>query len=64
MHFRLAAQPAPVHAQADYSYLSVEPQTTMLRKPDGSQQVEAKIVIDMRNGDVWGFATLSGLGLP
>ena len=36
----------------------------MLRKPDGSQQVEGKIVIDMRNGDVWGFATLSGLGLP
>lgn len=54
----------PVHAQADYSYLYVEPQTAMLRKPDGSQQVEGKIVIDMRNGDVLGFATLSGLGLP
>jgi hypothetical protein len=33
-------------------------------KPDGSQQVEGEIVIDMRNGDVWGFPTLSGLGLP
>jgi len=43
----------PVHAQADYSYLSVEPQTTMLRKPDGSQRLEGKIVIDMRKGDVW-----------
>lgn len=46
------------------SNLYVEPQTAMLRKPDGSQQVEGKIVIDMRNGDVWGFAALSGLGLP
>jgi hypothetical protein len=36
----------------------------MLRKPGGSQQVEGKIVIDMRNGEVWGFPTLSGLGLP
>ena len=56
--------PACRFTQADYSYLYVEPQTTMLRKPDGSQQVEGKIVTDMRNGDVWGFATLSGLGLP
>jgi hypothetical protein len=31
---------------------------------DGSQQVEGKIVIDMRNGDVWGFPTQSGPGLP
>jgi hypothetical protein len=36
----------------------------MLREPDGSQQVEGKIVIDMTNGDVRGFPTLSGLGLP
>ena len=64
MHFRPAARSAPVHAQADDSYLYVEPQTTMLRKPDGSQQVEGKLVIDMRNRDVWGLPTLSGLGLP
>jgi hypothetical protein len=36
----------------------------MFGEPDGSQQVEGEIVIDMTNGDVWGFPTLSGLGLP
>jgi hypothetical protein len=36
----------------------------MLRKPEGSQQVQGKIVADMRNRDVWAFPTLSGLGLP
>jgi hypothetical protein len=41
-----------------------EPHNSMLRKPDGSQQVQGKIVVDMRNGDVWAFPTLSGLGLP
>jgi hypothetical protein len=37
----------------------VEPGVTMLRAPDGSQQVLGKVVIDMRNGNVWGFPTLS-----
>ncbi len=61
---RPAVKPAPVQAQSDYSYLYVEPGTTSLRKPDGTRQVEGKIVVDMRNGDVWGFPTLSGMGLP
>jgi hypothetical protein len=57
-------RPAPVHADSDFSYLYVEPRTTMLRKPDGSQQVEGKVVIDMRNGDIWGFPTLSSTPYP
>jgi|ERR1041385_3747468 len=57
-------QPRPVFAQSDYSYLFVEPKTTLIRNPDGSQQVEGKVVIDMRNGDIWGFPTLSGTPYP
>jgi len=60
-------RPAAASAQsngASASYLYVEPRTTMLRKPDGTQQVEGKVVIDLRNGNVWGFPTLSGAPYP
>jgi hypothetical protein len=56
--------PGPVLAQSDFSYLYVEPKTTLIRAPDGSQQVEGKVVIDLRNGDIWGFPTLSGTPYP
>src|SRR3954466_14968278 len=61
---RPVTHPAPVLAQSDFSFLYVEPRTTLLRKPDGSQQVEGKVVIDMRNGDIWGFPTLSSTPYP
>jgi hypothetical protein len=52
--------PAAVSAQsAEPSQFFVEPGSTMLRAPDGSRQVLGKVVIDMRNGNVWGFPTLS-----
>ena len=53
-----------VAADSDYSYLYIEPRVTSLRKPDGSQLVQGKVVIDMRNGDIWGFPTLSGTPYP
>ena len=59
-----AVRPAAVFAQSDYSYLFVEPRTTTIRKPDGTQQVEGKVMIDMRNGDIWGFPTLSATPYP
>ena len=37
----------------------IEPGTAMLRAPDGSRQVLGKVVVDLRNGKVWGFPTLS-----
>jgi len=61
---RPVTHPTPVLAQSDFSFLYVEPRTTLLRKPDGSQQVEGKVVIDMRNGDIWGFPTLSSTPYP
>jgi hypothetical protein len=61
---RPVAHPGVASAASEYSYLYVEPRTTTLRKPDGTQQVQGKVVIDMRNGDVWGFPTLSSAPYP
>src|ERR1051326_2229121 len=57
-------QPQAVRAESNYSYLYIEPGHTLLRKPDGMTQVEGKVVIDQRNGDIWGFPTLSGSPYP
>ena len=57
--FRPVVQPAPVPAQASEAYpFSIEPGYTMLRKPDGTSQVYGKVVVDARNGDIWGFPTI------
>ena len=51
--------PPAVLAQSEGCSFFVEPGTSMLRAPDGSRQVIGKVVIDMRNGNVWGFPTLA-----
>ncbi len=57
--------PAITSAQSGgYPYLYVEPGTTSLRSPDGNRRVEGKVVIDMRNGNVWGFPTASSVPYP
>jgi hypothetical protein len=61
---RPIVRPRTVSAESVYSYLYVEPRTTTIRKPDGTQQVEGKVVIDMRSGDIWGFPTLSATPYP
>jgi hypothetical protein len=51
-------KPQPAQAQAGEPYpLYIEPGTQMLRAPDGSKQVYGRVMIDMRNGTVWGFPT-------
>ena len=42
----------------------IEPGTTMLRTPDSSQQVLGKVIVDLRNGKVWGFPTLGSQPYP
>lgn len=61
---RPIVRPAPVEAQADSPRVYVEPGTTTLRNPDGTQQVEGKVMIDLRTGEIWGFPTLSPYGYP
>ena len=45
------AQSQPAHP------FYIEPGVQMLRKPDGSGQSYGKVVIDLRNGNIWGFPT-------
>jgi len=63
--FRPVALPAVVEAQSAGPYpFYIEPGYQMLRSPDASQQVLGKMVIDMRNGKVWGFPTLGDSPYP
>lgn len=58
--------PAIVKAQdgtSPYPFY-IEPGTYMLRAPDASKQVLGRVVIDMRNGNVWGFPTTSSDPYP
>lgn len=49
-----------VHAGSGDGYaVYVEPGVSVLRAPDGSQQVLGKVVVDLRNGNIWGFPTLT-----
>jgi hypothetical protein len=48
----------PVHGDSGQAYpIFVEPGVTMLRAPDGSGQVLGKVVVDLRNGNIWGYPT-------
>jgi len=49
--------PTPAHADSSGSVF-IEPGVAMLRAPDGTKQVLGKVVVDLRNGNVWGFPTL------
>jgi hypothetical protein len=50
--------PAPAHAQStSANSFYIEPGVQMLRAPNGSSQVYGKVVVDLRNGKIWGFPT-------
>ncbi|MGO8793796.1 MAG: hypothetical protein ACLQLC_03150 [Candidatus Sulfotelmatobacter sp.] len=53
------APPAAEAQSAEVHPFYVEPGTYMLREPNGSSQVLGKVMIDLRNGNVWGFPTLT-----
>lgn len=53
------ASPPVMAGSSDIYPLYVEPGVSMLRAPDGSRQMLGKVIIDMRNGNIWGFPTLS-----
>lgn len=57
-------EPAPVFAQSPDTDYFLEPGTFLVRAPDNSQQVYAKVVVDLRNGRVWAFPTLTPLPYP
>lgn len=51
--------PSPARADSNPYPFFIEPGTQMLRAPDGSKQLYGRVIIDMRNGNVWGFPTNS-----
>jgi hypothetical protein len=56
--------PTPVLAQTSDIDDFFEPGTFLVRAPDNSQQVYAKVVVDLRNGRVWAFPTLTPTPYP
>ena len=62
---RPLVSPAPARAAVDDSTaIYIEPGTTNLRSPDGSRNVIGKVVVDLNNGNVWGFPTLTTAPYP
>ena len=59
----LAARQAQADSPQRFD-LYIEPGTTTLRAPDSSRQVMGKVVVDLRNGKVWGFPTLGSQPYP
>ena len=50
--------PAPAQAQSTAARVFyIEPGVQMLVNPNGSGQVYGKVVVDLRNGKIWGFPT-------
>jgi hypothetical protein len=50
--------PRPAEAQSSTAHpFYIEPGVQMLRYPNGSGQVYGKVVVDLRNGKIWGFPT-------
>ena len=61
----LALRPAAtVQAQTTTGNWYVEPRTVLMPTPDGIGQVQGKVMIDLQNGDIWGFPTKSMLPYP
>jgi hypothetical protein len=56
--------PKPAFAGVTSSDLFIEPGVHSLRSPDGTKQLLGKVVIDLRNGKVWGFPTQAAVPYP
>jgi hypothetical protein len=54
----------PVYAQSNEPLLYIEPGTTIIRNPDDGGQMQGKVVIDLRSGDIWGFPTDTSAPYP
>ncbi len=58
-------QPHPTQAQNSAPYpLYIEPGTQMLRSPDGTSQVYGRVMVDLQDGKIWGFPTLTMAAYP
>jgi hypothetical protein len=63
--FRHAAAPDVALAQEQGAHqLYFEPGVHMLVAPDRSRQVLGKVVVDLTNGNIWGFPTTTKVPYP
>jgi len=62
--FRPIITPVPARADDSNRNLYLEPGAAVLRAPDGTQQVNGKVVIDMNTGNIWGFPTMGAQPYP
>lgn len=53
-----------VFAQTETANIYIEPGTTMIQAPDRSSQFYGKVVVDLQNGKIWGFPTLTTAPYP
>jgi len=56
--------PKVAHAQTSSSHYYVEPGIHKLLSPDRTKQVHGKIVVDLSNGEIWGFPTAQDMPYP
>ncbi len=57
-------RPVVASAQSNVGQYYIEPGTNSLRAPDGSAQLQGKVVVDLKTGKIWGFPTLSTAPYP
>lgn len=50
-------KPDVAEAQGVHDHLYIEPGISSLRSPDKEIQTQGKVVVDLTNGNVWGFPT-------
>jgi hypothetical protein len=56
--------PEAAHAQSQAAPVYIEPGVRTIIVPDRSSQVLGKVVVDLTNGNVWGFPTLADVPYP
>lgn len=61
---RPLVEPEPARAATADPAIWIEPGTTNLRAPDSSRNVIGKVIVDLNNGNVWGFPTLTNAPYP
>lgn len=56
--------PDVARAQANVDHLYIEPGIKTLLSPDRTRQVQGKVVVDLTNGNIWGFPTATTAPYP
>ena len=64
LHPFIAPQPVAAADSTPAPALYIEPGTTTLRSPCADRAVTGKVVVDLTNGNIWGFPTLTSAPYP